>query len=64
METKALRLELLKLAYTHGREAREAVARAEELEKYVLDGDTSAKVATPNEKKAPLHLQKNKRGNS
>lgn len=33
-----MRLELLKLTYSHGREPSEAIARAEELEKYVLAG--------------------------
>jgi len=33
-----LRLKLLELTYTHGRDASEAVARAKELEKYVMEG--------------------------
>ena len=38
-----MRLELLKLTYSHGRPAVEAVARAEDLEKYVV-GTASSKV--------------------
>lgn len=39
MERQALRLELLKLTYTHAREASEAVARAKVLETYVTEGE-------------------------
>jgi hypothetical protein len=37
MDREALRLELLKLTYSHGRPAGEAVGRAKELEDYVLE---------------------------
>jgi len=53
MDQKTLRLELLKLTYTHGRPAAEAVARARELEDFIG-------VETVAGKKPPLHLRKNK----
>lgn len=36
MDRQTLRLELLKLTYSHGRQASEAVARAKELEDFVV----------------------------
>lgn len=36
MDERELRLELLKLTYTHGRDVSEAVSKAEVLENYVL----------------------------
>jgi len=42
-----IRLELLQLTYSHGREAREAVTRAEELEKYVM-GEAGKSDTKPN----------------
>jgi len=53
MDQKTLRLELLKLTYTHGRPAAEAVERAKELEEFI-----GVEAATG--KKPPLHLRKNK----
>lgn len=62
MELKEIRLELLKLTYSHGREAREAVDRAKELETYVLEVAKS-KTDEPGKttRTPPKHLQ---RGNS
>jgi hypothetical protein len=63
MDLKELRLELLKLTYSHGREAPEAVARAEVLEQYVIPNQAPKAVpaaGTP-AKTPPKHLQ---RGNS
>jgi hypothetical protein len=37
MDRQELRLEIVKLTYTHGREITEAVARAKALEAYILD---------------------------
>lgn len=62
MDLKDLRIELLKLTYTHGRDASEAVTRAKELEGYVIE--SSAQKAAPMAKPTkipPKHLQ---RGNS
>jgi len=43
-----LRLKLLELTYTHGRDAREAVERAKVLEEYVMDGvSVTPPVPTP-----------------
>lgn len=44
MNSDVLRIELLRLTYTHGRTAAEAIERAKELEKYVVD---EAKAARP-----------------
>jgi hypothetical protein len=59
MDSNELRLELLKLTYSHGREASEAVARAEELEEYVTDypAQKAAPVVKPT-KTPPKHLQR------
>lgn len=62
MELKELRLELLKLTYNHGREAREAVDRAKELETYVLEvAKSKAAESGKTTRTPPKHLQ---RGNS
>jgi hypothetical protein len=37
MQREALRLEVLKLVYHHGRDTAEVVGRARELEKYLLE---------------------------
>lgn len=41
-ERAELRLELLKLTYTHGRESTEAVSRAKILEDFILEESESA----------------------
>lgn len=38
MTRAELRLELLKLSYTHGRDVAEAVGRAEKMEEFILQG--------------------------
>jgi len=61
MTQQELRLELLKLTYSHGREASEAVKRAGVLESYVLEEHAQvAPVAEKTLKLPPKHL----RGNS
>lgn len=56
MERELVRLELLKLTYTHGRDANDAVERAKVLESYVLPEDKAnnvpAKTASKPSKKA------------
>lgn len=47
-------MELLKLTYAHGRDASEAVARAQELEKYVGGVEEPA----PESGRGTLHLPK------
>lgn len=42
MTRESLRLELLKLTYTHGRDSAEAVGRAKELEKYLFEEEVRA----------------------
>jgi len=42
VERQHLRLELLKLTYTHGRDSSEAVSKAEALEAYVCKKDEVA----------------------
>jgi hypothetical protein len=61
MTSPELRLELLKLTYSHGREPSEAVERAKVLEEYALEGQVKA----PASKDKPLKLPpKHLRGNS
>jgi hypothetical protein len=45
-----VRLELLRLTYTHGREASEAVDRAKILESYITQGQSPGKAAKKAEK--------------
>jgi hypothetical protein len=60
MTSQELRLELLKLTYSHGRESSEAVERAEVLEGYVLADAKAARAGGKTLKLPPKHL----RGNS
>jgi hypothetical protein len=62
MARQELRLELLKLTYSHGRESSEAVERAKVLETYVL-GET-AKAAPAGDKTLKLPPKHLRRGNS
>lgn len=49
MDKAQLRLELIKLTYTHGRDVCEAVARAKALEAYLND-DSSVEASEPKNK--------------
>jgi hypothetical protein len=51
MEIESLRLELLKLTYTHGRDIPEIVERARGLEAYVKEQASDAKRSTLSLKK-------------
>jgi hypothetical protein len=53
MKRDDLRLELLKLAFTPGRSAQESIARATEMEKWVLEVAPEEKPSEPEEPKAP-----------
>jgi hypothetical protein len=53
MKKEELRLELVKLTYTHGRDVAEALGRAKELEKYV-----SEEIQSPSEAKEVLQPNK------
>lgn len=54
MERDELRLELLKLTYSHGRDAAEAVRRAKELERYIsaTNPESSEKLKKPGKSEA------------
>ena len=57
MDRAQLRLEIIKLTYTHGRDTTEAVSRARDLENYIFESQDEKQ----NEKKKKSHL---KPGNS
>lgn len=50
MSISEIRLELIKLTYSHGRDATEAVGRAEKLEEYVTREKVSVKKPSPKKK--------------
>jgi hypothetical protein len=56
MDRQELRLEIVKLTYTHGREITEAVARAKALEAYILDESEKKEVFSKH--KSPGKLKK------
>ena len=61
MNREIVRLELLKLTYSHGRSAEEAVVRASELEKYVAEPTVSQPIpAVSTTLKLPVDPQKGK----
>lgn len=61
MTKDEMRLELLKLTYTHGRTSAEAVARAEELEAFVLEDEIARREGREIPKRGPGRPRKTDR---
>lgn len=59
MTQSELRIELLKITYSHGREASEAVTRAKELEAYLLEAEEPLPVGQTDKtlKLPPKHMR-------